>query len=152
MSSLFNRYMIAVALSSGANIALYEAELTEREVDRLEGLLSGLAQLGHVAAFAVDRAYAPLGGAAVVDALRQRWDFAVDAVLAGGQTPRAPLAAYLMPVWPFDHERGGWPASTARFLHLDLEVIATPSADEELGVCLPRRSGHWLVHARPIMF
>lgn len=152
MSSLTNRYLVAVALSFGANILLYEVDHNEAEVKRLEGLLRGLAALGHVASFAIDRPRSPMNGAIVVDALRARWDFVVDAVLAAGQAHHDPLPAYLMPVWPFDHEREGQPASTARFLHLDLEVIATPTADEELGICLPGRTGRWLVHARPLLF
>lgn len=151
MSTLANRYLIAVALSAGANIALYEAHLTSTEASRLEGLLRGLAQLGHVASFSIARPHSTMNEAAILDALRRRWDFVVDAVLAAGSRPHDSLAAYLMPVWPFDHERGGWPASTARFLHLDLQVCAKPTADEELGVCLPGWSGHWLVHASPIL-
>lgn len=152
MSSITNRYLIAVALSAGADIALYEAHLTSTEASRLEGLLRGLAQLGHVACFAVVRPHSTMNEAAILDALRRRWDFVVDAVLAAGSALHDPLAAYLMPVWPFDHERDGLPASTARFLHLDLEVIATPSGDEECGVSLLGRTGSWILHAHTILF
>jgi hypothetical protein len=152
MSSFTSRYLIAVALSYGANIVLFEAELAEADAKRIKHLLSGLADLGHVASFTIDRPHAPMDEAAILDAFRHRWDFVVDAVLATDQTHRHPLPAYLMPVWPFDHEWEGRPASTARFLHLDLEVIANPTADEEIGVSLPGRTGCWVVHARPILF
>jgi hypothetical protein len=55
-----------------------------------------------------------------------------------------------MPVWAFDHERDGRPASTARFCGLDLELTASPSSDEETGVPLPGRTGLWVVEARPV--
>lgn len=152
MSSLTNRYLVAVALSCGANILLYEVDLNDAETMRLEGLLRGLAEIGHVASFAIDRPRSRMNEATVLDAFRARWDSVVDAVLGAGQAHHNPLPAYLLPVWSFDHEWEGCPASTARFLHLDLEVIATPTADEELGVCLPGRAGHWVVHARPILF
>ena len=152
MSSLTNLYLVAVALRCGANILLYEVDLTEAEVKRLEGLLGGFAKLGHVASFTIDQPRSRLNEATVLDAFRARWDFVVDAVLAEGQSHRNPIPAYLMPVWPFDHEREGRPASTARFLDLDLEVIATPTADEERGVLLPGRTGQWVVHARPLLF
>lgn len=152
MSSHTNRYLVAVALSCGAHILLYEVDLTEAEAKRLEGLLRGLAEFGHVASFAINRAGPRMNGSTVLDAFRARWDFVVDAVLAADQAHHNPLPAYLMPVWPFDHEREGRPASTARFLHLDLEVIATPTLDEEHGVSLPGRTGQWVLHARPILF
>lgn len=152
MSSLTNRYIIAVAPSCGANILLYEVELAVAQVKRFERLLWGLTELGHVASFTIDQPRSRLSETNVLDAFRARWDFVVDAVLAVDQAHHNPLPAYLMPVWPFDHEREGRPASTARFLHLDLEVIATPTGDEERGVSLPGRAGQWVLHARPILF
>ena len=152
MSTLTNRYLVAAALSCGANILLYEADLTDAEAKRLGHLLRGLAKLGHVASFVIDRAGSPRGAHALLDELRGRWDFVIDAVLASDDAHHEPLPAYLIPVWSFDDQRAGRPASTARFLHLDLEITATATADEELGVTLPGHAGLWLVHARPMLF
>lgn len=152
MRPLTHRYLIAVAVSFGANIVLHEAELTQADAEQLEGLLKGLAALGHVASFAVERPRSVLDEAALLAALRKRWSFVVDAILTAKQARHDPPPAYLIPVWPFDHEREGQPASTARFLHFDLEVIAIQTADEERGVRLPGRSGHWLIRARPLLF
>lgn len=152
MPSLTDRYLIAIAASCGADIVLHEAELTQADVSRLDGLLKGLADLGHVASFTVERCRSVLDNAGLLSVLRQRWSFVVDALLRGDQTRHEPPPAYLVPVWPFDHEREGRPASTGRFLHLDLEVIASRTVEEERGVRLPGRTGYWLVRARPLLF
>lgn len=152
MSPGSDRYLIAAAVSYGANLVLYEAELTPAQSSRLRHLLQGLADLGHLAAFAMQERGPVMDETALHASLRGRWDFVVDAVLAPEQARHDPPPAYLIPVWPFDHEREGKPASTARFLHLNLEVIATRTHDEEQGVLLPGRVGHWLVQARPILF
>lgn len=129
---------------------MWLANLTALQVEHVERVLESLRQLGHVATFAAG----PLRGLGWVDPierLRSRCgSLVVDACLkaSAGRDPAPP--AYLMPVWPFDHEIDGSPASTAQFIGLDLTVTTSPSPDEEVGVTLPGRAGLWLIHARPM--
>jgi hypothetical protein len=151
MRPITDRYHVAVAASYGADILTYQADLTRSDAERLEGLLRGLADLGHVVSYTMAPATAAIMGAAAFDALRRRWGFVVDAVLPSQQAEQNLRPAYLMPVWPFDHERGGRPAAVARFLHLNLQLTASLTSDEEQGVMLPGRSGFWVVKAKPLL-
>jgi len=146
------RYFVAVAQSYGADVTTYEAHLCTGDVRDIEQLLTGLVALGHVAAFSISPAGSAFDKPALIQALRERWSFVVDSLIAESQSRSEATPVFLMPVWAFDHEQSGLPASSARFLHLDLEVIATPTADEERGVSLPGYTGAWVVHARPVLF
>lgn len=141
--------IVAVCFSRGADLVVWRVGLDDDQRRRLEGALLGLLELGSVAAFVVevDRS---CGWDDLISVLGGRvGQYAVDACLAS-PPPRSPRPAFMVPVWPFDHEIGGAPASTAQFLGLDLELIAAPSPDEELGAYLPARDGRWLIHARPL--
>lgn len=153
MPTLTSRHLVAVAFARGGDVVAHEAGLCAADAERLKHLVAGLAALGHVASYSISSAGTTASGADLVDVLRRRLgSLAVDAVLAAGPALPEPSPGFLAPVWPFDHELGGMPASTARFCGLDLELIATPSPDEELGARLPGREGRWLVHARPLLF
>ncbi len=129
---------------------MWLANLTALQVEQVERMLESLRQLGHVATYAAGP-LRELGWVDPIERLRFRCgSLAVDACLnASADRDQAP-PGYLMPVWPFDHEIDGSPASTAQFIGLDLTVTASPSFDEEIGVALPGRAGLWLIHARPM--
>lgn len=153
MSLLITRYVVAVAFARGGDVVAHDVQLGIADANRLEHLLAGLAALGHVAAFSIGPTGATGSGEELIACLRQKCgSVAVDAILAAKRPRPEPPPAFLAAVWPFDHKLGGMPASTARFCGLDLELIAMPSLDEELGIVLPGHEGLWLVHARPLMF
>lgn len=141
---------VAAAFSIGGDVAVWRAWLTEVQAGHLDRALSALADLGHVAAFTI----APereVDWAKMIGDIRSRCGaLAVDACLMASEHQRQAQPAFLMPVWPFDHELDGSPASTAQFLGLDLELIAARSPSEEVGACIPGRDGRWLVYARPM--
>ena len=145
-----DRFLVAVACSYGAQLLVSETELTGTQARELDILLRGLASLGWVACYSIQQAGPPPGRDGMIEVLREHIGaIVVDAAVAARPSTAEPRPAFLMPVWSFDHEVAGMPASTARFLSLDLEVLATPSGDEETGIGLPGREGLWLVHARP---
>ena len=135
--------LITAAFSYGGEIASWRAFLTGEQLELLERVLANLRDLGQVAAFAVepDRY---ISSSEVIDELRSRCGpLAVEACLSAPVQREKVRPAFLMPVWAFDHELDGAPASTVQFLGLDLELIATPSPDEEIGAHLPGRAGRW---------
>ncbi len=145
------RLMIVVAAAHTATIHAWQLQATREEREAIEGVLSNLIWLGHLAAFRVH----PGGDAAtpqtLIEELRLLFGAStVDACFATPPNRIAPSPAFLMPVWAFDHAADGAPASTGRLLGADLELIATPSHDEEQGAHLPGRIGRWLIHARPM--
>ena len=141
---------VAFCLSRGATLHVHDASLTTTEAGEIGGVLAWLARQGHVACFTIQPpAPAGEGREGVLAALRRALgDLTVDADLAAEPPPPEPEPAFLVPVWAFDHEVGGQPATTANFLGLDLELVASPSPDEEVGFALPVRLGLWLVRAR----
>lgn len=153
MTKQLDRYLVSVAHSLGGDIAAFTADLSVGQVDRLNSLLVGLCTLGHVAAFSIVMADTTRVVADVVQGFRDRFgSIVIDALLTAEPAQAVANHAFLLPVWPFDHELNGLPASTARFLSLDLELIANPSSDEEEGTPLPGRPGLWMIYARPILF
>lgn len=153
MTTTATRWVVAVAHACGGDIATFLTTATRTEIGKLERTLQGLADLGYVAAYAVEAVGSTESLAHLFEALSNRvgrivLEAVMGALPSGGTVPHA----YLVPVWPFDHHLNGHPASTARLLGLDLEVLATPSPDEEQGVSLPGRHRLWIVHARPILF
>ena len=142
-------HLVAVCFSDGADVAVWRVEMDDEQRRRLTAVLTTLITIGHVAAFAIDEER-HCSWLQLVDGIAGRvGEFVIDACTASSP-PEMPMPAFVMPIWPFDHEIGEAPAATAQFLGLDLEVTAIPSSDEELGVSLPGRGGRWLIHARPM--
>lgn len=136
--------------TADAQVIIIKASLTAFQVTGLTQLLRGLSGLGHVAAFAITQASGARSHDQLLDQLRDVFGgFVVDAVLAAPAGCEPP-PAYLVPVWPFDHSVSGLPASTARFQALELEVRATPCADDERGATLRGWPGTWLLEAHPL--
>lgn len=143
-------YLIAVAFSRGGDVINWSVSLKIDQVEQLKGALNALRDLGHVAAFAIRHSQST-SWMEVQNDLRSRCGgIALDACMLGQARSDQPQPTFLMPVWAFDHELDGAPASTGQFLGLDLELIATPSSDDELGAHLPGRAGRWFIHARPL--
>jgi hypothetical protein len=141
---------IAVAFTRSAKVVTWRAPLSNEQVQLLERCLANLLDLGHVAAFDIGADH-QAGWTELIKELRSRCgELAVEACLSATVCREQVRPAFLMPVWAFDHEIDGAPASTAQFLGLDLEMIATPSPYEELGVHLPGHAGRWQIHARPM--
>lgn len=142
--------VVAVVLAHTAEVQTWHLTISKEEREDIKRTLRNLLDLGHVAGFSVD----PSRDASVqdfVDDLRSRiGSLSVDACREAQEAPMDVPPASLMLVWGFDHAIEGAPASTGRLLGLELELIATPSADEELGAHLPGRVGRWLIHARPL--
>ncbi len=145
------RHYVALALCHGATVTVREVDLSPSEADELAGLFAWLVRQGQVACAAVQPISVVLGREGMLDVLRRAFgDLIVDADLAAGPPPTETAPAFLMPVWPFDDHLDGLPASTGVFLGLDLELLASPSPDEEVGFPLPGQAGLWVVHARPL--
>jgi hypothetical protein len=143
--------VVSIAFTNGADLLALIALLTPSEVNQLDGVLQTLVSFGVVAAFSVATSKPARPMLDTIDTLRARCGpLTVDAALRAGKPRFEPAATYLLPAWPFDHDRGGWPASTAKFLSLDLELLAFPSPDEEVGITIPGRAGQWLVRARAL--
>lgn len=143
-------FAICVVFTSGRP-CLHLTDATAAERDQLVRLLEHLRSLGRVACYSIKPAPPVITSAGVIEALCARVGRrVVEALDAVAEATIEPEPAYVLPVFPFDHEIDGMPASTARFGCLDLEVIATPSSDEETGVELRGRDGLWLVLARPL--
>ncbi len=142
---------VAVCFSHTGEIATWRVRLKEAQIRRLEGALGHLLNLGHVAAFSV-RLGEETSWAEILHQLRSRCgDLIVGACLDPPGVHKVQPASLMIPVSSFDHEINGLPTATGQLLGLDLELIATPSPDEELGAYLPGRNGLWLIHARPLL-
>jgi hypothetical protein len=142
---------VAVAFSSGADVATWRVSMTREHVEQLRRTLASLVELGHVAAFRIG-SERPIGRCELLRQLGERCGRAIVAAAesSGPEHDKRAEPAFLMPVYAFDHELAGSPAATAHLLGLDLELIATPSPDEEVGAYLPGRPGRWLIWARPM--
>lgn len=142
--------LIAVAFAHTAEVHAWRLNMSREEGERIERTLCDLLDLGHVAGFSI-RHISDDTMADVIQQLRMRiGDVALHACHEDLEEPIRPTPAFLMPVWGFDHVIGDLPAATGRLLGLELELIATPSPDEELGAYLPGRPGRWLIHAHPL--
>ncbi len=140
-------YLIVAAFGGSGDVTAWHVTMAMDQVERLTQTLGHMADLGTVASFAIVPD-APLSPVGLLDQLRRRCGgLLVDACLDPVVPPRWLQPAFLMPVWPFDHEIDGRPASTGQLLGLDLELIATRSPDEERGAILPGRIGRWLIEA-----
>lgn len=148
---LTQRHVLALAFARGADIEVMDIDLTPSEADQLGHLCAWLSKQGDLAAFTLSTTPARITQTGALGAIRQRLgSLTVDACLASGPRPNAPSPAFLMPVWAFDHLLGDLPASTANFLGLDLEVVAPPSEDPEVGAAIPGLPGLRLLHIRPV--
>lgn len=145
------RHLVALAFARGADIVVSEADFSQEDVEELDGLCRWLIRQGHLAAFGIVPAPVATDPSGPMGAIAGRVGaLTVDANLAAGPPPAEPLPAFLAPVWEFDHQLDGQPASTAQFLGLDLEVVAPPSPDEEVGASVPGLPSLRLVYARPL--
>lgn len=149
MGPLFGT-IVAVAFAHTAEVQTWRLVVSREDGKHIEQILRHLLALGHVAGFSVRSGEDDLFEAFVGGLRSQVGDLAVDVCLAAGESSAGPQPSFLMPVWAFDHVVEGAPAATARLLGLDLELVATPNLDEELGAYLPGRFGRWLIHARPL--
>lgn len=139
--------VVTVAFAQIGKVAGWRATMTRDEVERLTQTLGHMAELGALASFAIEDD-ASLLFTDVVDQLRRHCGpLMVEACLNAPSLPRWTRPALLMPVWAFDHEIDGRPASTGQLLGVDLELVAIPSPDEESGAILPGRDGRWLIEA-----
>lgn len=144
-------YDISVAFAHRGEVQSIRVQLTSGQRTRLHRALTHLLDIGHVAAFGIQHA-ASGGWSDLIQLLRARCgSFVVGACLDPPAPPHALAPSFLMPVWAFDHEIEGRPAATGQLLGLDLELVATPSDDEEHGAHLPGRNGRWLIYARPLL-
>lgn len=142
--------IVAVAFAHTAEVQAWRLTMSREEGEHIERTLCNLLDLGHVAGFSV-RDIERGTVAELVEQLRLRVGGVVlDACHDALEAPISPSPAFLMPVWSFDHAIGGSPAATGRLLGFDVELIATPSSDEERGAHLPGHSGLWLIHAGPL--
>ena len=150
MTAHVRRQRIAFATTRGASLHVIDADLSAAEVEEVETVLAWLVRQGQVAAFSIAAPMPAVAGRqGALWALRVTFGaLTVEANLAAGPPPPEPPPAFLAAVWPFDHEVDGLPATTANFLGLDLELVASPSPSEEVGFALPGRQGLWLVRAR----
>ena len=142
-------HVVAVCYTRGAEVTVWPVQLDDRQRGLLAGVLSSLLELGHLAMFRIVKDQTCDWERLIVDLGSRVGGYTIEACLASPAfSSTAP--AFVIPVWPFDHEVEGAPASTGQFLGLDLEVIATASPDQEVGARLPGRDGLWLIHARPM--
>jgi hypothetical protein len=142
-------HLVAVCYSRGADVTIWRVQLDDRQRGQLAGVLSSLLELGHLAMFRIVKDQTYGWDRLIVDLGSRVGAHTVEACLASPAFG-SPAPAFVIPVWPFDHEIDGAPASTGQFLGLDLQVIATPSPDQELGAHLPGHNGLWLIQARPM--
>lgn len=150
MSKPLSQIIVAVAFACSGEVLAWTAVACGEERELIRCTLSNLLDLGHVASFSI-RSGVSATVNDIVDELRSRIGCqTVDACSASPVPCNDAPPAFLVSVWPFDHLVGDAPAATARLLGLDLELIATPSSDDELGAHLPGRDGLWLVHASPM--
>ncbi|PHY22392.1 hypothetical protein [Caulobacter sp. BP25] len=148
---MVRKYLVAFATSLGAEVSCSIVDLAPREVDELGDLFAWLRHQGSIVAFSIRPATGSIGSVGLHTLLRELFgDILIDVCLAADPIEAEVPPAYLAPFWPFDHQREGKLASTANFLGLNLEVLATPSDVEEEGCLLPGRPGLWMISARPI--
>jgi hypothetical protein len=148
MSNLRKPTIVAVALTHTAEVRAWKANVTEEREAVIRRTLRNLLDLGHVASFSV-RADDDCESDDVVAEFRTLLGgFVVDACSTAPEPRDDVPPAFLMPVWSFNHLVEGLPSASGRLLGLELELIATPSPDEELGTCLPGHVGRWLILAR----
>ncbi len=142
--------IVAVAFAHTAEVKAWPVLVIREERELIGRTLDNLLELGHIAAFSIEP-MVQLQYVELIERLRSCCGLAVvDACIAAPRYESATAPAFLMPVWAFDHQADGREATTARLLGLDLELVAAPSLDEELGAHLPGRNGRWLIHARPL--
>lgn len=139
---------IIVVAYAHAQLTAYLVRGSTGEWARLQALLEHLRALGRVAWYTsqlppawsvMDRTVDAIAGAV--------GRFTVDAALASPPTTPGPAPAWLLPLWAFDHQIAGRPASTADFVGLPLKVVATPADDDEDGAYLPGWPGRWWITA-----
>ncbi|MCA0358285.1 MAG: hypothetical protein LCH78_15800 [Proteobacteria bacterium] len=148
---MIQTYVVAFASALGAEVTCRTVDLAPREVDELLDLFAWLRHQGSIVAFSIQPANGRMCAARMHTLLRQLFDgLLIDVCLKADPIEDEVAPAFLVPVWPFDHELEGMPASTAKFLGLELELRATPSDVVEEGCLLPGRPGLWMVSARPI--
>ena len=148
---MIQTYVVAFASALGAEVTCRIVNLATREVDELLDLFAWLRHQGSVVAYSVQPASGSIGAGRLHALLRELFgDLLIDVCLRADPIEEEVVPAFLIPVWPFDHELEGMPASTASFLGLNLELRATPSEIEAEGCFLPGRPGLWMVSARPI--
>jgi hypothetical protein len=147
MSAPSTSYLVTAAFAGSGEVTAWRVTMAMEQVERLTQTLGHMADLGTIASFGIVPD-APLSHVDVLDQLRRRCGgLLVDACLDSVVPSRWLQPAFLMPIWPFDHEIDGRPASTGQLLGLDLELNATPSPGEERGAILPGRIGRWLIDA-----
>ena len=150
MTAVRAESIIAIAFAHSAEVQAWRLTITRKEREHIDCTLLNLRNLGHVASFSIR----DIGCGTVQDfaaELRSRiGSLPVEACCNAGKAAVGPAPAFLMPVWRFDHAVRGLPASTGCLLGLDLELIATPSVDDEFGAHLPGHNGRWLIRARPM--
>lgn len=150
MTEVSSDLTVALAFANGADLVTWRVSLDHGQRLKLECMLGALRDLGHLAAFRICAAE-PADWPGFIKALRQRvGDLVLDVLSDGDPSRSGPPPAFLMPVWPFDHEVEGRLASTGRLLGLDLQLTATPTLDQEFGAHLPGCDGLWLIHAQPL--
>lgn len=150
MTGVRSEQTVALAFASGADLMVWRVSLGGGQCGKLERILQALHDLSHLAAYRIG-CVEPADWTALIEALRQRvGDLVLDVLRDDDPYCAGPAPAFLMPVWPFDHEVQGRPASTGRLLGLDLQLLATPTLDQEVGAYLPGRDGLWLIHAQPL--
>ncbi len=143
--------IVSMAFAHTADVQAWLLAATREERELVERTLRNLFDLGHLAGFSVRPADSGIRPLALIDGLRTRFGgLTVDACLAASSPPIGLSPSFLMPVWAFDYVVDHAPAATGRLLGSDLELIATPSHDEERGAHLPGRAGRWMIHARPM--
>lgn len=150
MRGLTSSRLVAVAFSVGADVAIWRLSLMPEEAGQLSRALSMLKDLGHVAAYAIESDRDCDRSTLIGDIQSRCGSSVVAACLKTDVYQEQVGPAFLMPVWAFDHRQNGDLASTAQLLGTDLEMTATPSANEEVGACLPGHPGRWFLHARPL--
>ncbi len=141
---------VTVAFAHTGEVCAWQTFLTKERGEAIDRTLYNLLDVGHVAAFSIEPTLKIIRWSELMAHLRSRCGVETFQACVAAPPCRSEAPAFLMQVWPFDHEIAGAPASTGRLLGLDLELIATPSPDEERGVYLPTRDGLWLIHARPL--
>lgn len=141
------RRLVTVAYAD-ARVISYPVIANTGERKRLEHLLAQLRSIGRVATYGCQLPPPWMPVERVVDAIAGAVGrMTVEVAEASPSSSRDPMPAWLMPVWPFDHERGGLPASTGDLLGATLELRASPCGDEEGGVPLPGYPGRWYISA-----
>ena len=112
-------YSVAVGWAQGGNIQAWTAFMTSEELNRVHAMLQWLCKLGHLASFSCG----PANSHDILADVRARLgDLITDAVWGCPAGEPEPAPSYLVPVWAFDTEEEGYPASTCRFLGVDAQL------------------------------